>query len=356
MGRHALAFRAGKEAASRLRDEGFHHNLFTVMPGASGGPKWLVLSQLDRVIFGKFFKGRTKPLYCISSSIGGWRFSCAAQPDPVAAINQFETDYVNYKWPVDIDAKGISDVSRRMMRGFLGESGIRHILTHPWMRLSLVAVRMRGPLARLPGGLSAGVLLAALGNLASPRALNLLFERVIFCDPRDIPPFEGYEPRPTRHLPLTGQNFEDALMASSTIPVIMQEVRDIAGTRSGIYLDGGITDYHFDMDFTGPDHEGLILYPHFMTRIVPGWFDKALAWRKPQAENLSRMLLIAPTDDFISGFPGGKIPTRKDFKAMDNETRIRAWQQVLAECERLADEFRQVMETGDAGDRLQPIV
>ena len=40
--------------------------------------------------------------------------------------------------------------------------------------------------------------------------------------------------------------------------------------------DGGIIDYHLHLPYHRA--QGLVLYPHFIDRIVPGWLDKALPW------------------------------------------------------------------------------
>lgn len=36
-------------------------------------------------------------------------------------------------------------------------------------------------------------------------------------------------------------------MASGSIAVVMEGVRNIGGVPEGIYRDGGVTDYHFDI-------------------------------------------------------------------------------------------------------------
>ena len=45
-----LVLRAGSEALAEIREEGLSRDRITTLVGASGGPKWLVLSQLDRVL------------------------------------------------------------------------------------------------------------------------------------------------------------------------------------------------------------------------------------------------------------------------------------------------------------------
>ena len=114
-----------------------------------------------------------------------------------------------------------------------------------------------------------------------------------------------------------------------------------------------MSDYHLDLEF-GPG-EGLILYPHFYPYVVPGWFDKALRWRRAGPLNFRRALLIAPSADFVARLPFGRIPDRKDFYRLSDTERIRAWRQVVAEGERMGDELRELLATGRWEERVQPL-
>ncbi len=58
----SLSLLGGPNALRWIRERGLQGDDIDVMPGASGGPKWLVLAGLDRVLFGGFFKGRSRPL------------------------------------------------------------------------------------------------------------------------------------------------------------------------------------------------------------------------------------------------------------------------------------------------------
>ena len=58
----ALTIRAGRVALAHLRERGWDPDAFSTLLGASGGPKWLVLSQIDRVLAGQFIAPRRSPL------------------------------------------------------------------------------------------------------------------------------------------------------------------------------------------------------------------------------------------------------------------------------------------------------
>lgn len=74
---------------------------------------------------------------------------------------------------------------------------------------------------------------------------------------------------------MTPGNLKPALQASGSIPYLMNGVQQIPGAPKGVYRDGGPVDYHLDVPF-GLDGSGIVLYPHFSQRIIPGWFDKHL--------------------------------------------------------------------------------
>ena len=112
--------------------------------------------------------------------------------------------------------------------------------------------------------------------------------------------------------------------------MVMAGVRDIPNLP-GTWFDGGIVDYHFDFRFDTP--EGLVLYPHFFDRITPGWFDKALRWRRPLARDLDRVVMVAPSDAFVASLPGARVPDRTDFESLGNDERIERWHAIDARCE-----------------------
>ena len=78
----ALSVHLGREAARCIARDGWDPALFNLLLGASGGPKWFILGQLDRFLFGDYLQRSQKPLAALGSSIGSWRHACLAQADP----------------------------------------------------------------------------------------------------------------------------------------------------------------------------------------------------------------------------------------------------------------------------------
>ena len=324
------------------------------MAGASGGAKWLVLSKLDRVVAETLVPRLREPVYLIGSSIGAWRFACYAQAEPVQAIARFEEAYLDQTYSAAPDREEISAKSREILGHALGETGTTEILSHPVFRTNVMTVRSRHVTAsEQPAVLVPGLLAAAALNAVSRRSLGAFFERVLFYDGRDLPPFFDASGFPMSHVELTEANLEDAIVATGSIPMVLSGVRDIAGAPPGVYRDGGVIDYHLDLPQSEPGR--LTLYLHFIDRIVPGWFDKKLSWRKPDPANVDRTILVSPSREFVARLPYAKIPDRRDFVNLEREERVRAWRTVVDMCDELADEFHEVLDTGKLAARLEPL-
>jgi hypothetical protein len=354
MKQFALDFRAGPGAMRLVRENGFAAEQIGAIAGASGGAKWLVLSQLDRVIIDRILPRLESPVYLVGSSIGTWRFACYAQRDPAAAIDRFEEAYLEQRYSERPDIDEITERSTEILERVLGDNGARDIVTHPVLRTNVITVRARHIAAsEWPPALGAGLMLAATSNIISRRSLGAFFVRSLFYDPRDLPPFFDARGFPLERTPLTEQNLAGSIRASGSIPLVLRGVRDIAGAPNGVYRDGGIIDYHLDLA-TSPDDK-LTLFPHFFDFLKPGWFDKKLAWRRHDARNTDRTILICPSAEFVSRLPNRKVPDRTDFEIMEPAHRRKVWRGVVAACEELADELLDVLDKDQLPARLEPL-
>lgn len=349
----SLKIFAGPRALATLRADGFAADSFSWLAGASGGPKWFVLHGIDRYLASSFFRGRQTPLHMIGSSAGAWRLACLAQRDPVSAMERLANLYSQQTYSANPDAQEITRAARMMLGAVMCADGARDIADNPIMRLHVIADRARGLLRsdrRLP--LSLGLAASAVGNLVSRRGLSWFFERHVFHNALDSGNTLPLTDLPSRYVALTPQNVLDALMASGSIPFVMESVHQVAGTSAGsVFRDGGITDYHLDLPFQ--QAEGLVLYPHFYSSVTPGWFDRFVPWRKAHPGHFDNVVLLSPSREFVASLPYGKIPDRNDFKRLGAVERLRYWQIVLRESERLADEFRALVETGAGLEAIQ---
>lgn len=186
-----------------------------------------------------------------------------------------------------------------------------------------------------------GLGLAAASNAIARNLLKYSFERTIFhANPAS---YFQFNDQPTNYAQLTRDNARQALMASAAIPLLLKGVGDIPGAPPGVYRDGGIIDYHFDLPLTD---QGLVLYPHFSHRVIPGWFDKKLPYRKVNPDHYQNVVMLTPSQELIAKLPQGKISDRSDFIKLDAATRKRQWRIVLNESERLASEFHELTVKG----------
>ncbi len=348
-----LLFYAGATALALIREKGLRPEDVKIMTGAAGGPKWLVLGHLDRYLFTEWFRGRTDPLFLIGSSSGAWRFAAACQRDMAAAVDRFRHAYIHQFYHREPTAAEVSAEGGRILDALLGDDGEAEILTHPYLRLNIMAVRSLG-IAALEGRFALGLGLAgaAACNLIHRRGLKPFFQRALFHDPRDRPPFYRMGPFGIRQVPLDKRNLRAAMLASGSIPLVMSGVRGIPGAPPGVYRDGGVIDYHMDIP-PGIDR-GVVLFPHYLGRVIPGWLDKRLSWRRP--ENMDRVLLVAPSPEFVARLPHGRIPDRTDFHRFmgrDGE-RVASWNRAVDLSRCLADEFNDAVATGAVRERIRP--
>jgi hypothetical protein len=350
----SLALRAGPRALRVIRERGLRAEDVDIFPGASGGAKWLSIAGLDRYLFGEFFRApRTRPMHLIGSSIGSWRMACLAQRDPLAALARGHNGYIyNQRYSPKPSPREVTEVLTKILDDLLGENGVDEILTHPWAKVHVITALGTGFAANdRKWSLITALAIAATANFVSRRYLSLQMKRYVFHSAGSDTPFLHLSDLPTTHLPLTRDNLRAVLLASGSIPLVLQGVT-IPGREGELHWDGGVVDYHLDLDFGAGD--GIVLYPHFFDHIVPGWFDKAIKWRRGTAVNFDRVLLVAPSAEFVESLPGGKIPDRRDFYSMPESERIKRWAKVDEMSERLGDEMRELVATGKFADRIQP--
>jgi len=218
------------------------------------------------------------------------------------------------------------------------------ILAHPHYRLHILTVRGRWPLTRDSAlTTSLGFGMAAMANALGRRHLARFIDRAIFHDTREHPAFfrtgSRFDAFHTHEVALDRGNLAEALLASASIPMVLEGVLDIPSAPTGIYWDGGIIDYHLHLPYHRA--KGLVLYPHFTDRIVPGWLDKGMPWRHARGEWLDNVVLVAPSREYLAKLPHGKLPDRGDFARYggDNAGRMKDWRTSIAESARLGDAF-----------------
>ena len=335
----------GRKAAQLITNQGWSGRDVSLLLGASGGPKWLILSQLDRLLFGRFLmEDRADALVAVGSSIGSWRHACLSQNDPVAAVARLEDIYVNWQYSKRLDIQEISSASIAMLDHVLGNTGASALINHPRLHSYIVTARGRGlNSSRYRAALALGMGTAAITNTAHRALLASQFQRILFTSA--AAPALPYTDFNTSQISLRDETVTTALHASGSIPFLLAGERNVSSAPKGHYWDGGIIDYHFDLKPFA--EQQLIFYPHFRGDLTQGWFDKFLPWRRhrpPLAENL---VLVCPSQDFIDSLPHGKIPDRSDFSRMSTLERVTYWRTCMERSRELAEDFQSQLNSPD---------
>lgn len=351
----ALKIYAGSHALQHIKNNGLNPNDIKMMLAASGGPKWFANYAMDKFLLGEWFKGRTEELHLLGTSAGAFRMACYAQKDPVAAIDRFLEAYLSQQYSLKPSPKEIGDALEDMVSQILQEQGAAEIMANPVMKFNTLVARCKGLAAKPEKGLqSVGMLGAMLANAVSPAAMGGLVERMLFYTSNELP-ITRYPNLPVRKVALTEQNIAPTIRATGSIPVVIQGINNIPDAPTGMYRDGGVTDYQFDLPCKPKD--GLVLYPHYSANPPKGgWFDKALKWRKARASNYSHTIILAPSKAFAFSLPGGKVPERQDFYDIpDYATRRWHWQKSLGQLQQLGDELADIAQQGKWAEVVEPL-
>lgn len=342
----ALRIFAGPAALRHIQQNGLLPGHVGAIPAAAGGPKGLILLGMDRFIFGEWLAQSSQPVDLIGASIGAWRMATACLQGAAQAFRRLEHDYIHQHYDVPPgqgrpSARQVSQTFRANLDAFYG-GRVGEVLGHPRWRLHIVTSRGKGLLER-DGRLRTplGYAAAYLANAAGRQHLGRWLERVVFSSAGGPLPFETPD-LPTQEVPLTADNFMEALQASCSIPFVLEPVAHISGAPSGAYWDGGITDYHLHLHYRYRADAPLVLYPHFQQAVVPGWLDKSLKRRHRSTSALDNMVVLAPNPAWVQRLPGAKLPDRTDFTRYgpDLAGRVAAWQAATAASQQLVDEWQ----------------
>lgn len=340
---------AGRKAFEEIRRDGLRPERVRLMVGASGGPKWLMLSRLDQYLSKHFFSKAKQEISLIGSSVGAWRMACYAQPDPVQAFRMFEALYTNQRYSKPVKPGDITLFVEKVLDALFRGENAERIVTNANRHLHVVAVRNRRCFqGRSKLSQSVPLLFAAMGNLLSPAFVHSIYPRVLISRGLSVPP---YRKKPDT-VELTAENLSQALAASGAIPLVMEPTK-VKGSLDRWHWDGGMADYHFSGPFSISD--GLVFYPHFSRKVIPGWFDKGLPWRRIKAKDYENVVMLVPSDEFIATLPFQKIPDRKDFETMTDQVREEYWSAVLAETDKLVDSFHDSLTKNGGRSLLRPI-
>ncbi|MDQ7783015.1 MAG: hypothetical protein RDU20_09060 [Desulfomonilaceae bacterium] len=328
-----------------------------VFAAPAGGPKWFVSVGLDRALMrSRFLQHDRGRVLLVGSSAGAWRCLTMASRDPAPAHERLRISYSRNVFTQRDTAESIGGALKRNVKEFLRDEDIDSILGHPNFTVAVHSVRAKGPAASERKTVQGGALLTgALYNAIVPGGITAFFERVVFFSGDSEPEFLrcGFRGRSVR---LTRENIRAAALATGSLPYIIAGVRYIPGAPDGTYRDGGLVDYQLNQDYM-PGDGGVTLFFHYQERIVPGWFDKRIPWRKPPKGSIDRVLQVYPSSAFLDMLPDGRLPDREDFRRYVDAPaeRIRRWDVAAEKSEILGTEFLNDVESGAIRRLVKPL-
>jgi hypothetical protein len=336
-----LDIRLGAVARRHIEERGLTPADVACIPAAAGGPKGLALLPFDRWLAASWL-ARMPRVELVGASIGAWRMAALARPDAADALDRLQHAYVREQnYPQRPSPAMVAATCRRLAQAVCATP----VAQRPAVALSVISARARAPLA---AGTRMAFARAAFANVLARSRLAQHLQRVVF-GAGAVSALRYEDAFGDQQVPLTAANREDALLASGSIPLVCEPVRDIDGAPPGDYWDGGLIDYHLLLPYARLP--GLTLYPHFVPWVTPGWLDKSLRWRaRPRAHPwLASVVLIAPSPAMLARLPNGRLPERQDFYryGLNHAARIAAWERAIAEMQRFADDAAAWLERPD---------
>lgn len=338
----------GQEARRHLARSGSGPDSFRLLLAASGGPRWIGLVGIDRALT-RFLRQRRLDgprLPLLGSSSGAWRVMAMACDDDGTAYQELQEAYIEQRYEGRPSPEEVSHTCR----AYLGEIFTPTRLAHarersPFHANFTTTIFRREKLSR--GRLMAALAGLPLLNALDRRMLGTMIKRGLFSagpHPAGSPLLgqPSWDAFPTRSVPLTEQNLVPALLASGSIPFVLAGESGIPGAGAGHHVDGGLLDYHFEVETAGP-----VLYPHFSADPLPGWLDRFPPYRRLSRSARSKLCLILPSDEQLARYPGGLYPGRVDFYRHSNDERVSRWRDIVKANDPLEAELTACLEAGE---------
>ncbi|MGB6064291.1 MAG: hypothetical protein WBG50_05760 [Desulfomonilaceae bacterium] len=351
-----MEYKAGPAVLDIVREVGLKPERVGVFAAPAGGPKWFVTVGFDKALIRSGFLGRGSGRVLLAgSSAGAWRCLAMACKDPLSAYENLRITYSRNLFTTRDTPLTVAAALRKNVSDFIGDEDVPYILGHPAYDLAVHTVRGKWLAAsERPARQGSALFVAAFMNAISSVGMKIFFERVVFFCAREDPVFlRSFSGAAVR---LTEENLRMAALATGSLPYLVSGVQNIPGAPPGVYRDGGLLDYQLNQDYDPPEGR-ITLFFHYQERIVPGWFDKLLKWRRAPEGSLRTVLQVYPGPDFVKMLPGRRLPNRKDFTIFVNRPseRIRRWDEVSRLSEVLGEEFMDAVESNRIRKLVRPL-
>ncbi|MCX7635683.1 MAG: hypothetical protein N2Z74_08070, partial [Syntrophales bacterium] len=294
-----LLVKAGSRAHEIIRDGGFSFANVRTFIGPAVGPRWLIASGFDLTLLDGEVLGRKQPVLLAGASAGAWRFAAWLQPEAHKSYLSLREAYITSAYTRRDTPKSIQASLKSIIDSYIEDDALPFALQHGHYRLAVIVARAKHLAASSVRAFQKlGFVAAYLLNFMDRRLLRHTLEPVVFYSGAKPPAFTLHPRFEGSFIRLSPVNFKPALVATGAIPLVVHGVRDIYGAPRGVYRDGGLTDYHLARDFAVKDTDLTLLFSH-QERIIPGWLDKGLKRRRPDAAALSSVVHVYPSAAFI---------------------------------------------------------
>ena len=343
-----IRIKAGQKIYQIIKDGGFNFDSISTYFGPAVGPRWLIASGFDLSFLKEGLLGRKKPLQLVGSSAGAFRFAAWIQPESISSYQKLIDAYINVEYTKQDTPATILEKLTGVVNAYLEDDALPFALANKKYRLVVITARARGLIAFQNIGIQKlGLATCFVLNYFSRNNMHKFVERVVFYNASKPPAFCLKSQFRGNYVFLNEVNFKYAILASGAIPLVIDGVRDIYGAPLGVYRDGGLIDYHLTHQYAAKENE-IVLFFHHQERIIPGWLDKRLKKRQPPEGSLDNVLMIYPSDNFVSRLPGEKVPDRDDFLTFidDPSSRIRNWQKAIEMSSSFGEQFLNMIESG----------
>lgn len=345
---------AGDEAYALIKKEGFNVEQVRTVVSAAGGPKWFSIYHLTRYIIADLLKNCSQHVHLMGSSVGAWQMLAGAARDPKSAIDRLLNAYSGKIYSDRPGPKEISEACHEIISEMIGEEA-EYIINNQNRSVHVITSRGKGWLSSdIQWFKYLGFAFTAVSNAISRKYMNWSVERTIFTSGDQLPFDEGQDSLHTITEELTTENIVRSLQASGAIPFLMAGVKGLGRRYQSFFWDGGLTDYQITFPYN--NSSGIVLHPHFSKLVLPGWFDKKMPWiRKARSDNMKKVLLIAPSDQYVRSLPYQRITDLKDFyRFKDNQAaRQEYWRNVAEQSSVLMEEFHDLVETNQIPDHIK---
>jgi hypothetical protein len=352
-----IRIKAGKNIYKIIKDGGFNFDSVSTFFGPAVGPRWLVASGFDLALLKGGFLGRSNPVNLVGSSAGAFRFAAWLQPESMECYGKLLDAYINVRYSRKDTSATVLEKITDVINEYLEDDALPFALANKKYRLTIITARARGLVAFENIWLQKlGLATCYVFNYFSRNNIYRFADRVVFYNGAKPPSFCFQPQFRGNYVQINEVNFKYAVLSSGAIPLVIKGVRDIYGAPRGIYRDGGLIDYHLTHQFADKKNE-IVLFFHHQERIIPGWLDKNIVKRVPDAETLSNVLMVFPSQSFIENLPGEKVPDRTDFVTFidDQETRIKNWRKAVELSTPLGEDFLELVESGKLKDVVEQL-